>query len=479
MINTSNFLFAITAILGGATLVSACGSDSTNGNAGTGGFGDVPFGGVAGSLAAGGSVAAAAGGTPAVVGGGGAAPVGMGGTPIVGGGGTPNAGGTPVGAGGTAAGGAGGAAGASAGGTAGMGGVAGAAGVGGMTPLFPPFPTNGMPITAPDNTWTYLDFPDTKCRDGTPAGLAVSLNSASTKVMLFLQGGGACFDSLTCGLNPANTSTQKAAVTTGLFNRNNAANPVKDWNYVFVPYCTGDTYLGTNDNGMISGVTGVQHFMGRKNLESFLNRIVPTFPKATQVLLTGVSAGGFGAASSSYLVQRAFGDVPVTMLDDSGPPMSTMVIPECLQEKWRTTWGLDGSILADCGSACPNQNDYTIDYTKFVLKLSDMRSGNAKSGLIDSNDDNTITLFYGYGQNNCTGSLATPVPKAQYDAGLLEFRSIVTGLTPNFGTYYPNSTQHTWLLDDSTLYSEAEGGTKLIDWITALVNGTGVSQVGM
>jgi hypothetical protein len=229
---------------------------------------------------------------------------------------------------------------------------------------------------------------------------------------------------------------------------------------------------------MITGVTGTQHFVGRKDLESFLNRIVPTFPKATQVLLTGVSAGGFGAASSSYLVQRAFGSIPVTMLDDSGPPMSTMVIPECLQEKWRTTWGLEGSILADCGTSCPNQNNFTIDYTKFVLKLADMR-GNVKSGLIDSNDDSVITLFYGYGQNNCTGSLATPVPKAQYDAGLLEFRSIIMGLTPNFGTYFPNSTQHTWLLDDNTLYNETEGGTKLIDWITAIVNGTGVSQVGM
>jgi hypothetical protein len=235
--------------------------------------------------------------------------------------------------------------------------------------------------------------------------------------------------------------------------------------------------MGTNDNGMVTGVTGAQHFMGRPNMEKFLNRIVPTFPKATQVLLTGVSAGGFGAASNSYLVQRAFGNVPVTMIDDSGPPMSSMYIPTCLQDKWRTTWGLDGSILADCGASCPNHSDYTLDYTKFVLKLADARPGAVKSGLLDSNNDGVITAFYGYGQNNCTGSLTTPVPAATYDAGLLDFRATVTALTPNFGTYYPAGTTHTWLAG-ATFFTEAEGGTKLVDWFTAIVNGTGVTQVG-
>ena len=39
--------------------------------------------------------------------------------------------------------------------------------------------------------------------------------------------------------------------------------PTKDWNIVYMPYCTGDTFMGTNDNGMIQGVVGAQHFMGR------------------------------------------------------------------------------------------------------------------------------------------------------------------------------------------------------------------------
>jgi hypothetical protein len=278
-------------------------------------------------------------------------------------------------------------------------------------------------------------------------------------------------------LNPANTTGQQTGGSAGVFDRTNAANPVKDWNYVFVPYCTGDTHMGTLDSGTISGVTGTQHFVGRLNIEKFLNRIVPTFPHASQVLLTGVSAGGFGAATSAYIVQRAFGSTPITMIDDSGPPMSSTYVPECLQEKWRTTWGLDGSILKDCGSACPNPNDYTLDFSTFVFKSAAAAGLKVNAGLLDSNDDGVITLFYGYGQNNCTGSLATPVPAAMYDAGLDDFRTFITGVTPNFSTYYPASTQHTWLADNS-FYSEAEGGTKLVDWFSNILSGGKAEQVG-
>jgi hypothetical protein len=471
MANQLGTLRDFVAVVGSVLILSACSSDTTG--AGTGGVFGTGGGSGAPSSGAGGNVPLGSGGAGVA-----GMPAGSGGSPVLGTGGTPipGMGGTPTGAGGAAgaagAGTTGGAAGAAGGGgAAGNGGGGGAAG-------FPPFPTNGMPLTAPDKTWTWVDFPDTKCRDGSPSGLGLSLNPASTKVMIFLEGGGACFDSLTCLANPANAASQKAAKTVGVFDRTNAANPVKDWNFVYMPYCTGDTFMGTNDNGMITGVAGPLHFMGRPNMEKFLNRIVPTFPNATQVLLTGISAGGFGAASNSYLVQRAFNTVPVTMIDDSGPPMSSKYIPPCLQEKWRTTWGLDGSILADCGTACPNKNDYTLDYTKFVLKLADARGGTTKNGLLDSNDDGVITAFFGYGQNNCTGSLTTPVPAAMYDAGLLEFRDIVKGITPNFGTYYPAGPTHTWL-ESATFFTEAEGGVKLVDWFTAIVNGTGVSHVGM
>jgi hypothetical protein len=338
----------------------------------------------------------------------------------------------------------------------------------------PPFVATGTPISAADGAWTWVDFPnDAFCRDGSTAGVAVSLESASKKVMIYIEGGGACFDSTTCLINPANTSSQKAQKTAGVFDRTNSANPVKDWNFVYVPYCTGDIGAGANPNGTVSGVTGTQKFVGYLNMEAFLNRLVPTFPTATQVLLTGVSAGGFGAATDFVLVQRAFSGVKVALVDDSGPPMSSTYLPTCLQDKWRTTWGFDNSFLKDCGAACPNPSDYILDYAKFVGSHYSDRM----AGLIESSTDGVISAFFGYGMNNCTGSLLTPIPGATYTAALVDFRTAIKASDPNFGTYYPNSSQHTWL-GDASLYSETMNGTPLVGWFTNIVNNVSVSHVG-
>jgi hypothetical protein len=331
----------------------------------------------------------------------------------------------------------------------------------------------GDALKAPDLTWTFIEFPDTHCRDNSPAGLALSLSNGSKNVMIFLQGGGACFDIFSCAMNATDVSGSKGEQTSGIFDRSNPDNPVKDWSYVFIPYCTGDVHAGTNDQGSVPSVTGTQHFMGRRNMEAFLKRIVPTFRGAQQVLLTGSSAGGFGAAANAELVQTAFGTIPVTMIDDSGPPMSSKYLPPCLQDKWRTIWGFDDSLLTDCGADCPDHSDYDVDYAKHVAKTAGKQLG----GLIETMDDGTITTFYGYGANDCTGNFTTPVSADTFGAGLLDFRKTMQDTYPNFGTYYISGTQHTWL-QQANFYTTSIGGTRLVDWIKHIIDGSSAEHIG-
>ncbi|MFI5306118.1 MAG: pectin acetylesterase-family hydrolase [Polyangiales bacterium] len=382
--------------------------------------------------------------------------------------------GSKSGSGGSAASKAGGAGHGSAGsaGASKSGGATGAAGSG-ATGGKPPFMPTGSPLTGPDGAWTFVGFPDSKCRDGSTAGVAVNLKPGSKKVMIYLEGGGACFDTFTCLANASNTSSMMMPAAAGILDRSNAENPVKDWNFVYVPYCTGDVHLGTKDDGMIAGVAGTQHFMGRRNLEAYLNRLVPTFPDADEVLLTGVSAGGFGASANAEFVQWAFGDIPVSMIDDSGPAMSDKYIPTCLQKAWRTTWGLDGSVLQDCGADCPDPDNFEMDYMKHMAG----KAMNRPAGLIEATTDSTITVFYGYGTNNCTGNFATPVPGATFTQGLLDFRAAIQMLYPNFGTYYITSSQHTWL-GGASFYSTTVGGMRMVDWFKNIVTGTSATQVG-
>jgi Pectinacetylesterase len=68
--------------------------------------------------------------------------------------------------------------------------------------------------------------------------------------MVFFQGGGACFSEVTgdpsrgsykASTGPEDDPSRRLA---GLLDLDNTANPVAGWSIVFVPYCTGDVFLG-------------------------------------------------------------------------------------------------------------------------------------------------------------------------------------------------------------------------------------------
>jgi len=339
----------------------------------------------------------------------------------------------------------------------------------------PAFKPTGMPIMAPDKTWTYVPFMDTQCRSGSPAGISVNLSAGSKRVMIYLEGGGACFDSQTCGANPDSVGSQNPSGN-GVFDRNRAENPVKDWSFVYVPYCTGDVHMGAKDS-QIPGLPGTQHFAGRKNLKAFLERVVPTFADAQQVLLTGVSAGGFGAASNAAYVQWAFGAVPVTMVDDSGPTFSSEFLPKCLTDKYVQYWGLENSILDDCGKSC----DASMDYSTQFLEYTAGHATGKSSGLIEADADSIIRGFYGIGTNNgaddCNGILLfTPMPAADFLMGLLDYRERVKKF-PNFSTYYPSGSQHTWLGGEG-FYTSRIGDVSLVDWFRGVIEGKPAVHAG-
>ena len=42
-------------------------------------------------------------------------------------------------------------------------------------------------------TWTWRGVAGAKCRDGSDTGIGVNLSPGSTKTVIFLEGGGACF----------------------------------------------------------------------------------------------------------------------------------------------------------------------------------------------------------------------------------------------------------------------------------------------
>lgn len=335
----------------------------------------------------------------------------------------------------------------------------------------------GEPIVTPDGAWTTVPFPEAYCRDGSQAHLDVRLNSGSKKFAIFLEGGGECSNDELC---KAFINLPSHWLNAGIWDFKRTDNPIRDFNVFFVPYCEGDFHGGDNDAGTPGPKTGTTKFTGYTNMKLYLSRILASVPGATDELLFGVSAGGFGATLTTDLVAR---NMPATvqrftLLNDSGLPFSNLALAPCWQDWYRTLWGFDATFLNDCGPACPNHGDYVADWMKFLIGKYAKGPDASKfmAGVITSNDDHTLENAAGYGADNCTAHV--PLTASQFQAALTDVRNTTTAQTDRFGTfYYPTTNgQHGALVFG--LDTKAADGTKLLDWMNALLAHTKAGAVG-
>jgi hypothetical protein len=337
-------------------------------------------------------------------------------------------------------------------------------------------------LNAPDGVWSDVTFGDTQCRDGSPIKLRIHRNKKSDKVMLFMEGGGICFDPATCAISDPNVDYQlneQWQTLDGLLDLANPRNPVRGWNVVYMPYCTSDLNAGTRANVSVPGVPGVQQFVGRKNLERLLRPITRLSKAPSQVLLVGVSAGGFGATLSLPTVQRSFRDVlgtkapKVRLVNDSGAFLDKTSLPVCLQQLWRKTFGWDGSFLADWPDGAKlRSGDFMTQYATWVAKTYSDR----QNGFLSTVEDGVIRGFFGIGKDNCSGVLfETPVDGPVYTKSLLTFRSAVKSTSTS--TFYAQGGEHVYL-EWPGFYTVRAGGVLLVDWFTKIVNNKNAGHYG-
>jgi hypothetical protein len=322
--------------------------------------------------------------------------------------------------------------------------------------------------------WTWVPFPQARCRDGSSTGIGVNLGT-SDHLMIFLEGGGGCLNAATCGANPSSfdaaafdsrvaSTVDEVGLNAGILDRTNASNPVKDWSFVYVPYCTGDYHAGNNVT-TVPGVGGApQQFVGYTNLGLYLDRLVPTFHDATQVLLAGVSAGGFGASLDYARVAAAFGGTPVTLLDDSGPFMEAPYFPTCLQDEVRALWGLDGTVLRDCDGDCTSDGSIFLD----LVKHASNAYPSVGLGLAESTEDSTVISGW-----NAPCSDAGPLNDPTFTAGLADIREQLAS-NSRYEEFLFAGTDHT-TIQSAAFYTRRSGiqGLSMTDWVAGLLGGAG------
>jgi len=382
-------------------------------------------------------------------------------------------------------------------------------------PLGEPFDrAGGVALNPPPPPgWTWYSVAGTSCRDGSEAGIFIRY-AESKRLLIFFEGGGACTTAGFCRFNPQNVDTvlsgngesvlgsalgavpgrqqpgaYQGGEVTGIFDVNRQENPFKDWNVVYIPYCTGDVHFGTRADARVPGVAEPQRFVGFFNTQTFVGRLVPTFAEGLErVVVAGSSAGSFGAALHFSMISDAFAGVQTDALLDSGAPFEDRYWPTCLQQRWRELFGLNDGLPPDCAECFNADGGGLVELSDFLLR----KHPTARIALVSSMQDEVIRLFFTPGENDCSLiDTADPIavtlgqltgaglfPAQKYEAGLLGVRAryLPTGRLASYFLAGSNITlhQHTWR---PRFFDTSAGAQSLAAFVQDFLDGQ-VKQLG-
>lgn len=250
-----------------------------------------------------------------------------------------------------------------------------------------------VPLGIPAEQWSAVMIEGMTCADGTPTGIAVNPGPpGARRVFIYLIGGGACWDRDTCYDNPRAAAIEEPMLPQAFlgsdlarlwfFDRANPDNVFAADHLVFVPYCTGDIHAG--DRIANYGGRETRH-VGGANFARLAARLSAAFPETERVVLSGGSAGGYGAALNWQRALDAFPRARVDVVDDSGPIFAPPHLAPGLLATWAAAWGLAATVPADCPTCA-------VDLSAHIAHgLARARGG--RFGLLSSVGDAVIASY--------------------------------------------------------------------------------------
>jgi hypothetical protein len=313
------------------------------------------------------------------------------------------------------------------------------------------------------SAWNSFELDDCQCSDGSEVTF-FQRDADPTKVVLYFEGGGACFSVATCDPNGDPTYSQTSPSTSdfleargGLFDFENDENPLADYSFVYVPYCTGDVHSGDETTDYGPGVDGenvvIEHH-GFPNGVAALDHLVEEFPDVEQLVVTGISAGSVPTPLFAGLASDLLPDADiVTLGDSSGAYPDVPALNAGIGALWGTqnavpdwestadvtpeTWSLPGYYVY-AGVHAPN-----VRFGRFDFAFDETQS--AFSALAGIPPDELVSLI------DATEQMAE-------DAGVRVAKYVAAG------------DEHT-IIDTDEVYELETEGVRLIDWITELITG--------
>jgi hypothetical protein len=309
----------------------------------------------------------------------------------------------------------------------------------------------------------------------------------SKNLVVYFEGGGACWDNTTCSFPigsglpapapqffvPAIPAGASPANLDGIFKLDNPANPVRDWSFVYIPYCTGDIHLGSADVTITNagpllppGATFTIKHRGFDNFIVVLDWIKKSFgrpgDRPAQVLVTGISAGGYGASANFPYIQEAFPQSRMFVIADASQGVTTPGFNAWNPgaESWNpqlAPWVYGES------SVLPGAD---------LLRIAAEAYPRAKVSQFTTNLDTVQIGFYSYQKSFYGPGGSCPVPAPDWNQQMLATLGAYASQVDNFRYYLAEGTYHT-IMSSSRFYVEKSPGIVFRDWVAGMLKSQG------
>lgn len=307
---------------------------------------------------------------------------------------------------------------------------------------------------------------ETSCEHGDPFRFHVRPGKVNRVVVEF-RGGGACWSAATCAdeaLFQVNAEPDRFLIderaAEGIHDHANPENPVRDWHHVYIPYCTADVHWGDNvvTYGEGREAITVRH-KGVANARAVLRWLAENLPSPERVLVTGCSAGAYGAIMWAPHVQRLYPSARVVQLGDAGAGVITEAFFRQSYPSWRPASAYPTWIPGVDPGATTSLSELYIAIGRHhpEMRLSEV------STILDEDQIFRFQLMGG----------GAP---AEWAARMLESIAAIEAEVPEFHAYIAPGTRHCTIPDDA-LYTTTAGGVRFVDWLEDLVTGRPLRSV--
>jgi hypothetical protein len=232
----------------------------------------------------------------------------------------------------------------------------------------------GAPLDEPQQLtgWQEIALEGATCGRGAPYRYFLDASDdPGARLFFILGGGGACMregpapagaEGVAAQLHCMDYGNFQDPVASGLgmiglraavryVQRNDGDNPFANDSYVYVPYCTGDLHAGRRTEPYDYDPDPASSFdvvhRGHLNLAAVLEDVAARLPEAETAVLTGFSAGGFGAILNYPAVVARWPDT--RLLPDAGiAPPHPLSLTAREGQRIADRWGADALLPDYC-----------------------------------------------------------------------------------------------------------------------------------